>query len=100
MRATPYCYVCLFYSAEAGNVCETMGKRVRSYTRMELARRLVIQVSFEEDLGGKPKSRRLNLGPAHPHDLALGFDHWPVFPCRAHDVQPVQHVCNFPGTPA
>jgi hypothetical protein len=34
MRATPVCYRFIFYSAEAGNVCETMGKRVRSYTRV------------------------------------------------------------------
>src|SRR6267154_3830732 len=100
MRATPVCYRSLFYSAEAGNGCETIGKRVRSYTRMVLARRLVVQVSFGEGLGGKPKSRRLNLGPAHPHDLALGFNHWPVFPCRANDVEPVQHFCNFLGTSA
>jgi hypothetical protein len=32
MRATPVRYVFLFYSAEAGNGCETMGRRVRSYT--------------------------------------------------------------------
>jgi len=44
MRATPACYVSLFYSAEAGNVCETMGKRVRSYTRTVLTCRFLLRV--------------------------------------------------------
>ena len=52
------------------------------------------------ELGGKGKPGRIQLGPAHPDDSSLAFDHGPVFPGYAHHVEAVQNLCNFLGTPA
>jgi hypothetical protein len=70
----------------------------RSRKRLRVLSKVVTPGVLLSGNRSKQKFGRIHVCTAHPDDLPFPLDDRPVCSLRAHDVETVQHFCNFFGT--